>query len=176
MRGLWNLLTNPSYVAKTGGDVVQQHIGRITEDGLGETFASNVFGHFIIVRELENLLLNGKILWFSSTTADVSFFDPSDYQCIQGSHPYESSKRLCELLSFHFSKSLKNKRIQSLVCSPGNCFSNITQGTVNAWLLMIAYYIMRWCFCSGINVSSLFISNDSKCRSLRTIQLLLPFI
>lgn len=148
--GINNFVTRPSYVAKTGGDVIQQHTGVLTPDGLGDCFTANVFGHWILVRELmkKKLLLSpsnsdtpaGKVIWFSSTTADPDFFDPKDYQCIKGSHPYESSKRLCELLSFHLSKT---NDAQSFVCSPGNCQSNIIQGVISAWLLTAVLYFVR---------------------------------
>ena len=86
LAGLKNLLTRPAYVAKTGGDVIQQHVGIMTPEGLGDCFAGNVFGHWIMVRELQGLLekANGRIVWSSSTTADPTFFDSKDYQCIQG--------------------------------------------------------------------------------------------
>jgi 17beta-estradiol 17-dehydrogenase/3beta-hydroxysteroid 3-dehydrogenase len=86
--GAWNLLTRPSYVAKTGGDVILQHVGLVNDEGLGDTFAANVFGHWLLVRELTPLLATseygGKAVWFTSTTADPDFFDPKDYQCIKG--------------------------------------------------------------------------------------------
>jgi 17beta-estradiol 17-dehydrogenase/3beta-hydroxysteroid 3-dehydrogenase len=47
--GIKNLLTRPSYVAKTGGDIIMQRKGEVNEDGLGTVFAANVFGHFIMV-------------------------------------------------------------------------------------------------------------------------------
>jgi 17beta-estradiol 17-dehydrogenase/3beta-hydroxysteroid 3-dehydrogenase len=47
--GIKNLLTRPSYVAKTGGDIIIQRKGDVNGDGLGTVFAANVFGHFIMV-------------------------------------------------------------------------------------------------------------------------------
>ena len=84
--GLKNLITRPSYVAKTGGDIIVQQKGLINADGIGECFAANVFGHWIMVRELNTLLekaTDGKIIWFSSTTADPMFFDPQDFQALK---------------------------------------------------------------------------------------------
>jgi 17beta-estradiol 17-dehydrogenase/3beta-hydroxysteroid 3-dehydrogenase len=85
LRAVKNLLTRPSYVAKTGGDAIVQRKGLINSDGLGECFAANVFGHWIMVRELSKLIersIDGKVVWFSSTTADPMFFDHNDFQGI----------------------------------------------------------------------------------------------
>lgn len=84
-RAIKNLLTRPSYVAKTGGDAIVQRKGLINSDGLGECFAANVFGHWTMVRELSKLIessKDGKVIWFSSTTADPMFFDHKDFQGI----------------------------------------------------------------------------------------------
>lgn len=88
MLGIKNLIIRPSYVAKTGGDIIVQRKGLINKDGIGECFAANVFGHWIMVRELNDLLEksnDGKIIWFSSTTADPMFFDAKDFQGIKSS-------------------------------------------------------------------------------------------
>lgn len=86
MLGLKNLILRPSYVAKTGGDIIVQRRGLINGDGLGDCFAANVFGHWVMVRELTEFLeksKDGKIIWFSSTTADPMFFDAKDFQGIK---------------------------------------------------------------------------------------------
>ncbi len=46
-----------------------------------------------------------------------------------------------------------NSKFRSFVCSPGNVLSNITQGAVNAWLMLFALYVMRFFFCSGLNIT-----------------------
>jgi 17beta-estradiol 17-dehydrogenase/3beta-hydroxysteroid 3-dehydrogenase len=156
--GIKNVLTRPSYVAKTGGDVIKQRKGEVTRQGLGKVFASNVFGHFIMVslinkvRQLQALIKksNGGVFWCSSTTAVPELFDPTDYQCLRGDHPYESSKRLCELVSMALHVE---SDINSFITSPGNVSSGITQDSVSPWLLLIALYILRFLGCSGINIT-----------------------
>jgi 17beta-estradiol 17-dehydrogenase/3beta-hydroxysteroid 3-dehydrogenase len=86
MTAVKNLLTRPSYVASTGGDAIVQRKGLINKDGLGECFAANVFGHWIMVRELSHLIeraIDGKVIWFSSTTANPMFFNHNDFQGIK---------------------------------------------------------------------------------------------
>jgi 17beta-estradiol 17-dehydrogenase/3beta-hydroxysteroid 3-dehydrogenase len=85
--GLRNLITRPSYVARTGGDIIKQEIGQVNSDGLGFVFASNCFGHFVMVRELTELMEKtgqAVISWCSSTTAAREFLDIDDFQCLAG--------------------------------------------------------------------------------------------
>lgn len=144
--GVKNLLTRPSYVAKTGGDFFAQYRGETTPEGLGQVFAANVFGHYIMTKELEPALLRSpspRILWFSSTTAAPDFFDASDFQCLQGSHPYESSKRLCELLASDMAEELRGRGIYSFVVSPGNCFTGLLdQGQFIAFCWVMTLYLV----------------------------------
>ena len=39
-----------SYFLTTGGTFMTQPVGRVTKDGYGEVFISNVFGHYVLVR------------------------------------------------------------------------------------------------------------------------------
>ncbi|KAF4971565.1 hypothetical protein FZEAL_9810, partial [Fusarium zealandicum] len=73
---------------------------------LGEVFTACVFGHYILARELLPLLSRrstsetpGRIVWSSSLEATRNVFDKSDFQCFQGKGPYESAKRLTDVLS-----------------------------------------------------------------------------
>jgi 17beta-estradiol 17-dehydrogenase/3beta-hydroxysteroid 3-dehydrogenase len=145
--GLGNLVTRPSYVARTGGDFMKQQEGLLTDDGLGYVFVCNVFGHYILVNELIPLLQvangNGRILWCSSTTAAPELFDPSDWQSKKGKHPYESSKRLLELVSMYMYADWAQKyQIYSLIISPGNVISNISTSQASAIIVTITLYIV----------------------------------
>ncbi|KAI8895197.1 hypothetical protein BC833DRAFT_602162 [Globomyces pollinis-pini] len=156
MLGFKNLLTRPSYVAKTGGDIIIQPVGEITAEGFGKSFMCNFFGHFIMVMHLQPLLSatnDSRIIWCSSTTACPEFFDFDDIQCIKGTHPYESSKRLCELMSIQLQNYLKKSRTCSLITSPGVVYSGISKGELHGFLIMIAFLLMRLFGCSGINIS-----------------------
>ena len=67
---------------------MKQSVGLQTETGLGLVFACNVLGHYIMVKELIPLLskssIGARVIWCSSTTAVKEFFDPDDWQCLQG--------------------------------------------------------------------------------------------
>ena len=73
---------------------------------LGETFAANVFGHYMLSHYLMPLLkpksstpsLPGRIIWVSSIEAHARAFKLSDFQGLDSDISYESSKRLTDLL------------------------------------------------------------------------------
>lgn len=146
-KGVVNILTRPSYVARTGGDILKQPIGSTTDDGMGLVFACNVFGHYSMVKLLTPLLqkstVGGRVVWCSSTTAIPEFFDYVDYQGILGRNPYESSKRLCELISMAMQPKLEELGIYTFVSSPGNVLSGISAGQVaSIWILMALYLVI----------------------------------
>lgn len=72
---------------------------------LGEVFTACLFGHYILAHELLPLLSRrstsekpGRIVWSSSLEATRDVFDISDFQCFRGNGPYESVKRLTDVL------------------------------------------------------------------------------
>ncbi|KAF4964943.1 hypothetical protein FSARC_7215 [Fusarium sarcochroum] len=73
---------------------------------LGEVFTACVFGHYILAHELLPLLSRrsesetpGRLVWSSSLEAIGRVLDMSDFQCFSGNGPYESAKRLTDILS-----------------------------------------------------------------------------
>lgn len=82
--------------------------GRQHDPPLGEVFCSNVFGHYLLAHELMPLLsrpassgsqTGGKIIWISSIEAQPHSFSIDDIQGLQTKIPYESSKRLTDLVA-----------------------------------------------------------------------------
>ena len=80
------------------------------EPPLGIIFCSNVFGHYILAHELMPLLsqpaskdsrTGGKIIWQSSIEAGAhpTLLDIDDIQGLKSQAPYESSKRLLDILA-----------------------------------------------------------------------------
>jgi 3-keto steroid reductase len=79
------------------------------EPPLGELFCSNIFGHYILAHELMPILsrpaspsseVGGKIIWVSSLeTASDDQFHLDDIQGLKSEVPYESTKRLSDLIS-----------------------------------------------------------------------------
>lgn len=78
------------------------------EPPLGLVFCSNIFGHYILAHELMPLLSvpetptstsGGKIILISSVEGLESTFSISDIQGLRAPHPYESSKRLLDVMA-----------------------------------------------------------------------------
>jgi 17beta-estradiol 17-dehydrogenase/3beta-hydroxysteroid 3-dehydrogenase len=123
-----NVVLRPHYTFETGGDIIVQTPGLINQDGIGQVFMSNVFGHFILVQRLKKVL--EKVIWTSSTTAYPPFFNLEDYQHVKDIHPYESSKRCIDLLSI----ALNNHGVKSVIASPGDLPSNLFKNAMPSWV------------------------------------------
>jgi 3-keto steroid reductase len=81
---------------------------KLDEPPLGQVFCANIFGHYLLVHELMPLLSipanpsaksGGKIIWISSTEAVPECFSIDDIQGLKSQTPYESTKRLADLLA-----------------------------------------------------------------------------
>ncbi|KAL1297178.1 hypothetical protein AAFC00_004751 [Neodothiora populina] len=128
-RAIWSIITDwreattyPTYKLGYTGRVSaqQQQTVAVTGDDasenntpvLGETFAANVFGHYILAHELVPLMTrtraesmqtdedaqHARIIWVSSLEAYAHAFSPDDLQSLRTSESYESTKRLTDLL------------------------------------------------------------------------------
>lgn len=74
------------------------------EPHLGGVFCANVFGHYLLGHYLSSLLRRafpgyGRVLWISSLEAYSSTLDTADLQGLRSKAPYESSKRLTDVLA-----------------------------------------------------------------------------
>ncbi|KAG8530926.1 uncharacterized protein KY384_004283 [Bacidia gigantensis] len=112
----WEVLTNtvngttyPTYKITSIGDLTesQEAIDGTLEDEekevpLGQIFASNVLGHYILTHLLFPILSaapeGGRIIFISSLEAYAHAFSLDDFQGLQTAKSYESSKRLADLL------------------------------------------------------------------------------
>lgn len=70
---------------------------------LGEVFCANVFGHYLLTRELMPLLSRNdgppsRVVWTSSIDAEEKHLDFNDFQAMRSKGPYESSKRITDLM------------------------------------------------------------------------------
>ena len=149
---IYLLLTNPIYLTRTGGggDVLTQKANAKSADGLCETFHTNVFGHYMMVRQLDMLLsvannetgLPGRVIWLSSLTANSEFLDPSDMQAFHNNSKYESSKRLMDVLSMELSRAWVGRDIYSVVTDPGVTMTSIVGDLVPHWALVCGYYVV----------------------------------
>lgn len=92
----------PSSETEKSGD------GKQHEPPLGQVFCSNVFGHYVLAHELMPLLsrpatndskTGGKIIWISSIEAVSDVFCIDDIQGLETERPYESTKRLTDVIA-----------------------------------------------------------------------------
>lgn len=108
---IWTLLTDmlqastwPTYQYSEIGTLAKQKGLAASEKtapapALGQVFAANVFGHYMLTHWLSPLLAStSRIVWVGSVTALPHFFSLSDIQCLRSHDAYESSKRLTDLL------------------------------------------------------------------------------
>ncbi len=116
-----------------------------SEPPLGDIFCANVFGHYLLVHWLNGLLSRsqsstdaGRIIWISSVEAVEEAFSISDIQGLQSATPYESSKRLTDLLALtaelpstkpwidrFLPAEPKSSRAETYLMHPGICATSI---------------------------------------------------
>ncbi|CAD6590868.1 MAG: 3-keto-steroid reductase [Alectoria sarmentosa] len=106
-------LTYPSYKLSATGETTVAQTGssnpgieggshQKNEPPLGQVFASNVFGHYLLAHQLIPLLSaspdRGRIVFISSIEPLASHFNPADIQGLASPKAYESSKRLTDII------------------------------------------------------------------------------
>ncbi|KAJ8011213.1 hypothetical protein DPEC_G00055830 [Dallia pectoralis] len=122
----------------------------VNEDGLQEVFATNVFGHFLLIRELEPMLCQAgrtsHVVWTSSSNARRSAFSSDDVQHRRGTEPYASSKYAVDLLSLALNRQNNSQGMYSSVICPGLVMTNLTYGILPSFfwtLIMPVMYLIR---------------------------------
>ncbi|CAL8365967.1 unnamed protein product [Boreogadus saida] len=119
---------------------------RPTADGLQEVFTTNLFGHFLLVRELEALLCGAgppsQVVWTSSSNALRSAFSLEDLQHAAGTEPYSSSKYASDLLSLALNRHHNAQGLFSSVICPGLVMTNLTYGILPSFLWTLLMPIM----------------------------------
>ncbi|XP_004865231.1 3-keto-steroid reductase [Heterocephalus glaber] len=134
----------------TAEGLLTQH-DKVTADGLQEVFETNVFGHFILIRELEPLLCHSdspsRLIWTSSRNARKFNFSLEDMQHSKGQEPYSSSKYATDLLSVALNQNFNERGLYSSVACPGTVMTNMTYGIIPpfVWtLLMPVIWLLRF--------------------------------
>uniref|UniRef100_A0A8D0HIB1 3-keto-steroid reductase/17-beta-hydroxysteroid dehydrogenase 7 n=1 Tax=Sphenodon punctatus TaxID=8508 RepID=A0A8D0HIB1_SPHPU len=116
---------------------------RVTADGLQEVFQTNLFGHFVLIQQLEPLLSQlenpSHLIWTSSSNARRSNFSLVDFQHSQGKESYSSSKYATDLTSVVLNKHFNKQGLYSSVVCPGVVMTNMTYGILPSfvWKLLI---------------------------------------
>ena len=120
-QALWFCATNPaqamtwpSFNHRARGVLTQRQVPEHEKENdcaepeppLGEFFTANTFGHYMLAHNLSSLLSRsspseepGRIVWVSSINAYAHSFSIDDLQGIRSDYPYESSKRLTDILA-----------------------------------------------------------------------------
>ncbi|KAF8966502.1 3-keto sterol reductase [Flammula alnicola] len=143
--------------AITAPEFYLQHEGEISPDNIGWVWQSNVFGHFVLFRELETLLAkspfeSSRVLWCSSLEASPKFYDSRDWQLKITEHSYESTKYQIDLIATNLdqlavqSVPTNGKRIRHFITEPGVCSTTISQALVGPFLdilKVLLFYLGR---------------------------------
>uniref|UniRef100_A0A4W5JLV2 3-keto-steroid reductase/17-beta-hydroxysteroid dehydrogenase 7 n=1 Tax=Hucho hucho TaxID=62062 RepID=A0A4W5JLV2_9TELE len=123
---------------------------RVNKDGLQEVFATNLFGHFVLVRELDSILCQAgqtsRVVWTSSSNARRSAFSLDDVQHRLGTEPYASSKYASDLVSLALNRHNNSQGLYSSVICPGLVMTNLTYGILPSFfwtLIMPIMYLIR---------------------------------
>ncbi|XP_053373944.1 3-keto-steroid reductase/17-beta-hydroxysteroid dehydrogenase 7-like [Mercenaria mercenaria] len=165
-------------ILSTGWGVLN-HIDEVTPDGLQEIFATNLFGHFVMVRELEDYLggtQTTQIIWTSSQNANADDFSYTNIQHRNGKEPYASSKYATDVVSVALNDRLNKKGVYSVSTCPGLVMSNMTFGILPSWfwfLVMPFLFFMRLFVtsltCNAYNAAEALIwISKQRCESLNS--------
>ncbi|XP_061549644.1 3-keto-steroid reductase/17-beta-hydroxysteroid dehydrogenase 7-like isoform X1 [Phycodurus eques] len=118
----------------------------LNSDGLQEVFATNLFGHFVLVRELEPLLCQAghtsRVVWTSSSNARRTAFSIEDIQHRNGTEPYSSSKYASDMLSVALNRHKSSQGLFSTVVCPGLVMTNLTYGILPSFFWTFIMPIM----------------------------------
>ncbi|XP_070531892.1 3-keto-steroid reductase/17-beta-hydroxysteroid dehydrogenase 7-like isoform X2 [Ptychodera flava] len=124
------------HMISTGEGLLMQQ-DSTTKDGLRAVFTTNVFGHFVLLKELEDLLSKqsrpATVVWTSSSNAKKAAFSLDDIQHENGYEPYASSKYAVDLLSIAINQELNSKGIYNHVTNPGLVMTNMTNNIMPSW-------------------------------------------
>jgi 3-keto steroid reductase len=140
-----------------------------TDSTLGEVFCANTFGHYLLTHLLTPLLsastfygpsAPGRIVWVSSLEAFPQFFNPDDLQGLHSTSPYESSKRLTDILSItstvpstqsHIASFLpitseSQKKPRQILTHPGVCATSIVSflPVILVWCMKLAFLLAKY--------------------------------
>ncbi|EDV28042.1 uncharacterized protein TRIADDRAFT_53215 [Trichoplax adhaerens] len=154
----------------TGEGLIIQN-DSVTNDGLQSVFATNLFGHYLLISELEDYLAASNkmthIVWTSSSAANRASFSLDNMQHVNGKDPYGSSKHAIDLLNVSLNEKLNSKGIYSHVTCPGLVMTNLTYGIMspNSWYLLYPIIaLLRMC------VSNLNITAANGCTALLPVE------
>ncbi|PIK42252.1 putative 3-keto-steroid reductase [Apostichopus japonicus] len=148
-RYLFWCLLHPVYLfdAISTGEGLLQMVDSETKDGLKLIFATNLFGHFLLIRKLEDFLISSggcHIIWTSSSNARRKHFDMDDFQHQCGNQGYSSSKFGINLISNAIDQKLRDHCVYSHVTCPGFSITGMTSPMLQTglWTLLYPFFVL----------------------------------
>ncbi|MCJ1472241.1 3-keto-steroid reductase [Lambiella insularis] len=164
------VVTYPYFVQGRSGLVAKPQLSakpNAQEPPLGEVFCANVFGHYLLVHHLSPLLSRAtrppaRIICLSSLEQGAADFSLADMQCLTTTSPYQSSKRLTDILALtaalpsskphtdtFFTSPASSRPLaphpRFYVSQPGICNTEIFPLMILlAWAKVLALYMARW--------------------------------
>ncbi|KAI1795266.1 hypothetical protein LXA43DRAFT_992151 [Ganoderma leucocontextum] len=148
--------------------------GVLSKDNLGYAWQCNTFGHYVLYRSLQDLLLaytnftnrSARVLWMSSLDSEPTFDPKDDWQLTKTHHSYQASKYQIDLIASELEKrtieaqetgrasSLEETvaphgEIHHIIVSPGITSTNMS-ALLNIWipgwryLMIAAFWIVRF--------------------------------
>ncbi|GFO06542.1 3-keto-steroid reductase [Plakobranchus ocellatus] len=135
------------------GEGALKHMDWITNDGLQAVFQTNLFGHYVLLKELDSVLGNSlcgdsssQIIWTSSNAAQATHYSIDDIQHVKGKNPYSSSKYATDIVSVGLNARMNQQGIYSHSVCPGLVETNLVYGVLPNWfwkLLLPIILMMR---------------------------------
>jgi 3-keto steroid reductase len=149
---VWDCLTN-LVRAVTFPSFKVQRVGRLSSDGLGWVWQCNVFGHYLMMRNLQPVLercphSSARILWTSSIEAQVNAFGFDDWQLVQAPRSYEASKYQTFLVGHALGEraARDHSKVRHYIVHPGVVAGSMFKAYLG-WLLdklmVMTFYIAR---------------------------------
>ncbi|XP_048779870.1 3-keto-steroid reductase/17-beta-hydroxysteroid dehydrogenase 7-like isoform X3 [Ostrea edulis] len=142
----------------TTGEGLLLQTDNTTNEGLQQVFATNLFGHYVLVRELESLLGHdspSQVIWTSSRASIKSSFNISDIQHKKGHDPYGSSKFGIDVMSVALNDRLNTQKVYSHACCPGLVLTNLTNAIFPMWVwyILLPFFLLMRIFVANFNLS-----------------------
>ncbi|KAF8803954.1 3-keto sterol reductase [Phlegmacium glaucopus] len=138
-------------------DYYYQHVGEVSADNLGWVWQSNVFSHFVLFRELQDLMAKtpfdcARVIWSSSLEASPKSYESEDWQLTKTENSYQLSKYQIDIIATNLDRialsSSEGKRIRHLVSEPGVCSTSISRALVTGvldYIKTLLFYFARLC-------------------------------
>ncbi|KAF8339197.1 uncharacterized protein EI90DRAFT_2967674 [Cantharellus anzutake] len=145
----WQILRDP-LAGATHPTYISQSSGLMSDDGLGLVWQCNVFSHYLVQRELKELLCAApsvaRVIWLSSMGAAAGHSDPEDWQLIRSLSAYQASKHQIEIIAHQLNEP-PNPHVRHIVVGPGAVHSGMGSqllGPLTSLIMIIYFYIVRW--------------------------------